>query len=182
MAPPALRPFYRLLYRLANLHRLDAVKRLRGRYYSALLAGAGRNLRVAEGVMINNPALLTVGDNCYLGTGAQFYPWQAPITLGHNVLVAAGARLITRKHGFADLDHPMAVQGYNHAPIVVGDDVWIGFGAVILPGVTVGRGSIVGAGAVVTRDVPEYSIVGGVPARLIRARAPLPPAPAGPEA
>jgi maltose O-acetyltransferase len=163
---------HRLVYRVANLHRLDRVKRLRGWYYSGLLAHAGRNLRVAEQVTINNPGNLSVGDNCYIGTGVQFYPWRAPITIGHNVLIAAGARLITRKHGFAELDHPMAAQGYTHAPIAIEDDVWIGFGAMILPGVTVGRGSIVGAGAVVTRDVEPFSIVGGVPARLIHRRAP----------
>lgn len=163
--------FRRVLYRLGNLHRLDRVKRLRGWYYSGLMAHAGSNLRVAEQVMINSPAHVSVGDNCYIGTGAQFYPWNAPITIGSNVLIAAGVRMITRKHGFANMSHPMARQGYTNAPIVIEDDVWIGFGAVILPGVTVGRGSIVGSNAVVTRSVEPYSIVGGVPARLIRRRA-----------
>jgi len=168
-----LYPLHRLVYRIANLHRLDAVKRFRGWHYRGLLARAGTNLRVAEQVMINNPGMVSVGDNCYIGTGAQFYPWNAPITLGNNVLIAAGVRMITRKHGFAEIDHPMGAQGYTNAPIVVEDDVWIGFGTVVLPGVTIGRGSIVGAGAVVTRDVEPYSIVGGVPARLIRRREPV---------
>jgi len=162
----------RFIHRLANLHRLDRIKRLRGWYYAGLLGRAGANLRVAEQVMINNPRNVSVGNNCYIGTGAQFYPWNAPISIGNNVLIAAGVRMITRKHGFADLSHPMAKQGYTNAPIVVQDDVWIGFGAVILPGVTIGRGSIVGANAVVTRDVEPYTIVGGVPARLIRRRTP----------
>ena len=162
---------HRVVYRLANLHRLDRVKRLRGWYYSGLLAHAGTSLRVAEQVMINSPEHVSVGDNCYIGTGAQLYPWNAPITIGSNVLIAAGVRMITRKHGFANMSHPMARQGYTNAPIVIEDDVWIGFGAVILPGVTVGRGSIVGSNAVVTRSVEPYSIVGGVPARLIRRRA-----------
>jgi len=160
----------RLIFRCANLHRLDWAKRLRGWYYCGLLARAGKHLRVAEQVMINNPRNVSVGDNCYIGTGAQFYPWNAAITIGSNVLIAAGVRMITRKHGFSNLSHPMARQGYTNAPIVVEDDVWIGFGAVILPGVTIGRGSIVGSNAVVTRDVEPYTIVGGVPARLIRRR------------
>jgi maltose O-acetyltransferase len=146
------------------------VKRLRGWYYRGLLAGAGANLRVAQGVRINNPGLVSTGDNCYLGDGVQIYAWNEHVSLGNNVLVAAGARMITRKHGFADMEQPMSEQGYTNAPIVVEDDVWIGFQAVILPGVTLGRGSIVGATAVVTRDVEPYSIVGGVPARLIRKR------------
>ena len=160
----------RTVYRLANLHRLDRVKRLRGWYYSGLLAHVGSNLRVAEHVLINSPGNVSVGDNCYIGAGVQLYPWNAPITIGSNVLLAAGVRIITRKHGFANLSHPMAKQGYTNAPIVIEDDVWIGFGAVILPGVTVGRGSIIGSNAVVTRNVEPYTIVGGVPARLIRRR------------
>jgi maltose O-acetyltransferase len=169
-----MRWLHKALYRLSSWRRLELLKRLRGRHYRGLLAQAGENLRIAEWVVINNPAMVAMGDNCYLGAGVQLYPWNAPITLGDNVLIAAGARLITRKHGFADVDVPMAEQGYDNAPIVVEDDVWIGFGAVILPGVTIGRGSIVGANAVVTKDVEPHSIVGGVPARLIRKRSPEP--------
>jgi len=168
-----MKPWLRqLVHRLANVHRLDRVKRLRGWYYSGLMEHAGANLRVAEQVLINNPRNVSVGDNCYFGTGVQLYPWNAPIRIGNNVLIAAGVRMITRKHGFGDLSHPMARQGYTNAPIVVEDDVWIGFGAVILPGVTIGKGSIVGSNAVVTRDVDPFTIVGGVPARLIRRRIP----------
>lgn len=160
----------RLVYRLSNWRRWDGVKRLRGRYYSRLLATAGEGLRIGCDVRIYRPEMVRVGSGCYLGDGVQLYPWNAPISLGNNVLVAAGARMITRKHGFAELDRPMAEQGYSNAPIVIEDDVWIGFQAVILPGVTIGKGSIVGAGAVVTRDVEPGSIVAGVPARLIRLR------------
>jgi maltose O-acetyltransferase len=158
-------------HRVSNWSRWNCVKKLRGWYYSSILAGAGTNLRVASGVRINNPRMVSVGDNCYLGDGVQLYPWNAPITLGSNVLIAAGVRMITRKHGFADIERPVSDQGYNNAPITIEDDVWIGFQAIILPGVTIGRGAIVGAGAVVTRDVEPYTIVGGVPARLIRKRA-----------
>jgi maltose O-acetyltransferase len=172
MSGPRLVWFHRLWYRLASFHPLGCVKRLRGWHYRALLAHAGENLRIAEGVVINNAGMVSVGDNCYLGTDVQLYPWNAPITMGNNVLVAAGVRMITRKHGFADIDMPMSEQGYENAPIVIEDDVWIGFQAVILPNVTIGHGSIVGASAVVTRDIEPYSIVGGVPARLIRKRSP----------
>ncbi len=165
-----LRWFNRFIYRLSNLHRLELLKKLRGWHYSSLLAHAGSNLRIAEGVIIYNPSMVSVGDNCYIGTGAQLYPWNEKITIGDNVLIAAGVRMITRKHGFAEAVRPMSEQGYDNAPIVIEDDVWIGFQAIVLPNVTIGRGSIVGAGAVVTRDVEPFSIVGGVPARLIRKR------------
>jgi maltose O-acetyltransferase len=165
-----LYPVSRFLHRLLTWPRLDAIKRPRGWHYSALLEHAGTNLRIAQGVRINNPNLVSVGDDCYLGDGVQLYAWNERIVMGKNVLVAAGVRMITRKHGFADMELPMSDQGYTNAPIVIEDDVWIGFQAIILPGVTIGRGSIVGAGAVVTRDVAPYSVVGGVPARLIRMR------------
>ncbi|MBN1656840.1 MAG: acyltransferase [Anaerolineae bacterium] len=171
MGRHSLRPLHRALYRLSTLSRLEALKRLRGWHYSALLERAGKKLRVAGGVRINNPSLVSVGDDVYLGDGVQLYAWNERIIIGSNVLVAAGARMITRKHGFADIDRPVSHQGYTNAPIQIEDDVWIGFQAVILPGVTIGRGAIVGAGAVVTRDVAPYTIVGGVPARVIRSRA-----------
>ena len=175
MAHPRGRWLHRAIYRLSTWPRLDRVKRLRGWHYRALLEQAGRRLRVSQGVRINNPSLVSVGDDVYLGDGVQLYAWNERIVIGSNVLIAAGARLITRKHGFADVGRPIATQGYDNAPIVIEDDVWIGFQAVILPGVTLGRGSIVGAGAVVTRDVEPYTIVGGVPARLIRRRVPQEP-------
>ncbi len=86
-------------------------------------------------------------------------------TLGETQVV-----VITRNHGHDRTDIPMTRQGYNNAPIVIEDDVWIGFRAVVLAGVTIGRGSIVGSGAVVTKDVAPYSVVGGVPARVIKSR------------
>lgn len=162
--------FHLIWHRLGKIPRLDAVKRLRGWHYGYLLGSAGKNLRIGELVRINNAPLVEIGDNCYLGDGVQLYAWNEHIRIGNNVLLAAGARMITRKHGFADVQRPISEQGYTNAPIVIEDDVWIGFQAVILPGVTVGKGSIIGAGAVVTKDVPPYSIMGGVPARLIRQR------------
>lgn len=170
MAKSALYPVHRFIHRLSHWRRWDILKKLRGWHYSALLQNAGSNLRLGENIKFANPGNISIGNNCYLGDGVQLYAWKERITIGNQVLVAAGARMITRKHGFADIDLPMAEQGYTHAPIVIENDVWIGFGAIILPGVTIGQGSIVGAGAVVTKSVEPFSVVGGVPARLIRHR------------
>lgn len=166
--------FLGLLHRLGSWRRWDVVKKIRGWYYSRLVQDAGRNLRASDGVRLNNPIMISIGDDCYLGSGVQFYPWNACISIGNDVLIAAGVRMITRKHGFGMTGRPMSQQGYTNAPIVIEDDVWVGFGAVILPGVTIGRGSIVGAGAVVTKDVEPYTVVAGVPARVIKER-PDPP-------
>lgn len=173
MSRSRLYPFHRFLHRLSNWKRWERIKQVRGWHYQGLLAQAGHDLRVAAGVKVTDPDNVRVGDNCYLGENVELYAWGEQITLGNNVLVAAGVRMITRKHGFAEIDIPMGEQGYTQAPITIEDDVWIGFQAIILPGVTVGGGSIVGANAVVTKDVDRYTVVGGVPARLIRARRPL---------
>ena len=71
---------------------------------------------------------------------------------------------------FQDINIPMKNQGIHTSPIIIEDDVWIGYGAVITKGVTIRKGAIIGANAVVTKDVPEYAIVGGVPAKIIKYR------------
>jgi maltose O-acetyltransferase len=170
MASGRLSWLFRSIHRLSNWKRWDVFKALRGWYFSRLIASAGQNLRASSNVRLNNPGMVSIGNDCYLGSGVQLYPWNAPIVIGNHVLIAAGVRMITRKHGFEDVERPISAQGYVNAPITIEDDVWIGFQAIILPGVTIGKGSIVGAGAVVSKDVEPQTIVGGVPARPIRKR------------
>ena len=86
-------------------------------------------------------------------------------------MMAPGVTVIDTNHEFSRTDIPMCFQGDAvKAPVEIGDDVWLGTNAIILPGVTISRGTIVGAGSVVTKDFPEYSVIGGNPARLIRSR------------
>ena len=80
--------------------------------------------------------------------------------------------LLAENHNFERTDIPIKAQGVRRSFIAIGDDCWLGANCTILAGVTIGQGSIVAAGAVVTSDVPPFSIVGGVPARLIKSRAP----------
>lgn len=97
------------------------------------------------------------------------YP-QAPITIGSNVRMAAHCMLVSANHRFDDPQTPIRSQGMNYAPIVIEDDVWVASRVNIMAGVTVGRGSVLAAGAVVTKDVAPYSIMAGVPARRIGIR------------
>lgn len=122
-----------------------------------LLAGAGRGgyIRMGEG------SLLYHGVSLYGGGG---------LTIGRLVRVGGGASMVTTNRIFDDPNVPIIEQGHRSAPIVIEDDVWIGLNAVILCGVTVGRGAVVGAGAVVTKDVPPGTVVAGVPARVITKR------------
>ncbi|WP_044110056.1 acyltransferase [Xylanibacter brevis] len=91
-----------------------------------------------------------------------------PVTIGNHVNLAQGITVSALNHNFADTTKRIDEQGVTTKPVVIGDDVWIGANAVILPGVTIGRHAVVAAGAVVTQDVPENTLVGGVPAKIIK--------------
>jgi acetyltransferase-like isoleucine patch superfamily enzyme len=92
------------------------------------------------------------------------------VVIGQNVMIADSVSIRDSDHASQDLEQPMMQQGLFTQPVVVEDNVWIGYGATILKGVTIGSGSIVAAGAVVTKDVSSFSIVGGVPAAVIKQR------------
>jgi acetyltransferase-like isoleucine patch superfamily enzyme len=92
------------------------------------------------------------------------------VRFGDGVRVGAHASIVGFNHGTADLEQPIFRQPHTSTGIVIGDDVWVGSGAIVLDGVTVGAHAVLAAGAVVTRDVPEWAIVGGNPAKLIRDR------------
>ena len=91
-----------------------------------------------------------------------------PVTIGNHVNLAQGIVVTALNHNFKDTTLRIDEQGISTNPVVIGDDVWIGANAVILPGVTIGKHAVVAAGAVVTKDVPDYCIVGGVPAKIIK--------------
>jgi acetyltransferase-like isoleucine patch superfamily enzyme len=91
-----------------------------------------------------------------------------PVSIGNNVNLAQGITVTALNHNFGDTTRKIDEQGISTKPVEIGDDVWIGANAVILPGVTIGRHAVVAAGAVVTNDVPNNCVVGGVPAKLIK--------------
>ena len=92
------------------------------------------------------------------------------IQIGRNVMIADFVSIRDTDHNYDNLDIPMIEQGIVTSPVIINEDVWIGHGAVITRGVNIGKGAIIAANAVVTKDVPEYAIMGGVPAKLIKYR------------
>lgn len=106
---------------------------------------------------------ITFGKNVFVNAGCHFQD-QGGITIGDGVLIGHNVVLATATHALA----PSQSRKLYYKPIVIGDNVWIGSNAVILQGVTVGEWSVIAAGAVVTRDVEPYTVVGGVPAKFIR--------------
>ena len=91
-----------------------------------------------------------------------------PVTIGNHVNLAQGITVTALNHNFIDTTLRIDEQGISTNPVVIGDDVWIGANAVILPGVTIGRHVVVAAGAVVTKDVPDNCVVGGFPAKVLK--------------
>lgn len=124
----------------------------------------GIGVIIQGGGQLNLGEMSFIGDYCVIGCNSE-------ITIGRDVMIAQAVTIRDTDHAFARTDIPMNRQGITTAPIRIGNDVWIGHGAVILKGVTIGSGAIVAAGALVNRDVAPYEIVGGVPARVIGNRA-----------
>ena len=106
---------------------------------------------------------ITIGKNVFINSGCCFQD-QGGIEIGDNVLIGQQVVLATLNHDLM----PEKRANMSPAPIKIGDDVWIGAHATILAGVTIGNGAVIAAGAVVTKDVPANTIVGGVPAKIIK--------------
>jgi len=136
---------------------------------------------------------LLLGMGCHVGTGCEIEPhvdigfhpnlkignfcqinqhvMMKSVEMGDYVMIAPGVALLDRFHHFDRLDIPMAKQGASDRKVIkIGNDVWIGQNAIIMPGIEIGDGVIVGAGAVVTKNVPAYAIVTGVPAQVLKYR------------
>jgi acetyltransferase-like isoleucine patch superfamily enzyme len=113
---------------------------------------------------------METGRDVSFGSGCHIYEPRGGLTIGDNCMVGGGVLICGVNHGYAIRNIPMRQQPCDAAPIVIGQDVWIGMGAIILPGVTLGDGSIIAAGAVVTSDVLSGVLVSGVPARLVKHR------------
>lgn len=182
---------YRLILHMDGVAAIENGVRLR-------FAGnirLGRNVYLDQGVYLHAcPQGIAIGDNTFVMRGAVLHVYnfrdlphafirigrdsligelnvlrgQGGITVGDRVYTAPLVQMLAVNHVFDDPARPMVEQGITAEGIVVEDDVWIGAGAIITDGVRVGRGAVVAAGAVVTQDAPPHTVVGGVPARVLR--------------
>ena len=109
-----------------------------------------------------------MGDYSQLGINCKV---ENDLVMGDYVLMGPDVVIYSSMHAYEDLNTPIMMQGAKKIePVIIGSDVWIGLRAVIMPGVKIGDHVIIGSGAVVTHDIPDYAVVGGVPARVIRFR------------
>lgn len=130
----------------------------------------GRNSIIeCTGVIRELGEELIIGDNVGIAANA-FIAMRGKVEIGSNTIFGPGVSIHAENHNFSDVDKPIKLQGATRKGVKIGEDCWIGSKAVILDGVTIGSHSIIAAGAVVTKDIPEYCIAGGVPAKVIKMR------------
>ena len=171
--------------------------RIRFRHYKRMLGGYDKSFTIGENIVMTNPRCIYlgknvgIGANTYLGpvttyVGVAYNPkivigegtWVGKncsiaainrVEIGKNVLFAGHVHITDHSHGYEDISKPMNVQPLiSKGPIIIEDDCWLGFSCEILSGVHIGKHSVVAARAVVTKDVPAYSIVAGNPAKVIK--------------
>ncbi len=121
---------------------------------------------IYPGVCFTHTYGIQVGRNFSINSGAMI-DGRGSVTIGDYVMVGPNVVIASSDHDFRQTDEPMTTRDHKLAPVVIGNDVWIGANAVITGGTKIGSGAVVSAGAVVTDNVEDYKIVGGVPAKII---------------
>ncbi len=154
-------------------------------------AAIGANVIFEPGVLVFHPENILIGSNVYVGhyailkgyyqnrmligndvwIGQQcFFHSAGGIMIGDRVGIGPGVRILTSSHREEGRAKSILESGYEFAPVVIKDDADLGVGTIVLPGVTIGAGVQTGAGSVVSRDIPDYAVAAGVPARVFRIR------------
>jgi maltose O-acetyltransferase len=143
-------------------------KKIRGMLCGVIFKKCGKNVNIEKGAYFGLGSSIEIGDNSGIGTNCRIF---GPISIGRDVIMAPDVVILTKNHKYDRLDIPMCLQGDTEIkPVIIKDDVWIGIRSIILPGVEISKGVIIGAGSVVTKNIPEYAIVGGSPAKIIKFR------------
>ena len=128
----------------------------------------GKNVNIEKGAWFGRGAKLRIGDNSGLGVNCVIPDGSV---IGNDVMMGPNCYIHGRNHDFGRTDIPMRLQGFTQGrPVIIDDDVWIGRGVTIMVGRHIAKGSIIAANCVLTKDFPEYSIIGGNPGKLIRNR------------
>ena len=142
---------------------------LRYALISTLALSIGENVRISEGCYIRNMQNLIIGNNVSIWP-MTYIECSGGVKIGNDVSIAHSVTIMSEEHRYSKKEIPIKDQGKAFSPIIIEDNVWIGAKAVILAGVIIKTGAIIGAGSVVTKDVPKNAIVAGVPAHIIKYR------------
>ncbi|MBQ8426737.1 MAG: acyltransferase [Clostridia bacterium] len=141
-------------------------KKLRAHWAKKIAKSFGKNVNIERGAIFT-PGL-SIGNNSGVGVNCEI---NGEVVIGNDVMMGPEVVIYTSGHKYDRTDIPMWKQGSTEMQAVtIKDDVWIGRRVIIMPGVTIGTGAVLGGGAVVTKDVPDFAVVGGVPAKVIKRR------------
>ena len=168
----------RFIYFDTIQHILSFIPNIIGKYirrffYKLHLAKCGNNFSTGVLVRLQSPEAIYVGNNsgfsdrCWVAANSDV---NGSITIGNNVLIGPGTLIHSGNHNYKNKKIPIRHQGFQFASIVIKDDVWIAANCTILAGVTIGKGAVVAAGSVVTKNIEPYTVVGGIPAKVISKR------------
>ena len=127
------------------------------------------NSIIYNDVLIQGSGKFTLGERSFIGQFSVIGINEI-VNIGNDVMIAQNVSIRDTDHAFERTDVPMNKQGITTAPVIIENDVWIGHGAILTKGIRIGTGAIVAGGSVVTKDVPKYTIVGGVPAKILKYR------------
>ena len=161
--------YYLLISKLPHSRYSKLFNRLRCWYVSDILKIMKNNPDnyFESNIYIGGAESISIGRHCHINENVFIQGAE----IGNYVLIAPNVSILSGTHNYSDVTTPIVMQGSTTGlNSIIGDDVWIGRNVVIMPSVKIGDGSIIGAGAVVTKDVEPYSIVGGVPAIVIKKR------------
>ena len=161
--------YYLIIQHLPNSRYWKGFNSLRLWYASKVLKiiSYNQNSTFQNNIYIGDGKNVQIGNFCQVNE----HTFIQGAIIGNHVMIAPHVSLLANTHHYEDTETPMILQGETKGLLVrIQDDVWLGRNVIVMPGVTIGKGSIVAAGAVVTKDVPEYVIVGGVPAKVLKKR------------
>jgi len=143
-------------------------------WYLLRLGAVGKNVTIMNGCIFPHPGSVFIGNHVFINFhSVLFSAPNAGITIADNVVIGPRCMFVTGGHAIDEPNVPIIDNPATAAPIVIEENVWIGANVTILPGVRIAKGCVVGAGSVVTKDTKPFTVVAGVPARLIRSRLPL---------
>ncbi len=152
-----------------NAYRIYTfIRKIRSAVGKFIFTKCGNNINIEKKANFGTGSGIEIGNNSGLGINCKV---RGPLQIGNNVMMGPDVIIFTSNHETSRTDIPMRGQGSTlPQKVTIEDDVWIGARVIILPGVTIGKGAILAAGAVVSKDVPDYAIVGGVPAKVLKYR------------
>ena len=163
--------FLYVLYRLTAAwlpisQRSSISKKIRVFWARRIATKVGTNVNIERNAVFG--PLLEIGNDSGVGINCEMY---GPVIIGENVMMGPEVVVYTSGHKHDRIDIPMGKQGDDGVkPVMIGNDVWIGRRAIIMPGVKIGDGCIIGAAAVITKDIPDYSVAVGSPAKVVKSR------------